>query len=57
MLGDQDELVRPNHLERWLEIAPAAATMLVRGAAHDIQNTEPEQSVEALSALHTSASA
>lgn len=54
MLGDQDELVRPNHLDRWCDIAPIAATLLVPGAAHDIQNTEPEQLVEALTALHTS---
>ena len=53
LLGDKDEIVRPNHLDRWREIHPAARTLLVAGAAHDIQNTEPEQLVEALSAFHT----
>lgn len=53
LLGDQDELVRPNHLVRWREISPTARTLLIAGAAHDIQNTEPEQLVEALSVLHT----
>jgi pimeloyl-ACP methyl ester carboxylesterase len=49
LLGDKDEIVRPNHLFRWQEIYPAARTRLVAGAAHDIQNTEPEQLVDALS--------
>lgn len=52
LLGDQDELVRPNHLDRWREVSPTARTLLIAGAAHDIQNTEPEQLVDALSALH-----
>jgi pimeloyl-ACP methyl ester carboxylesterase len=55
LLGDQDELLRPNHLERWREINPAAKTLLIAGAAHDIQNTQPEQLVDALRAHHAAA--
>jgi len=53
LLGDQDELVRPNHLERWRGITLKVKTLLIAGAAHDIQNTEPEQLVDALAALHS----
>lgn len=55
MLGDRDELLRPNHLNRWREIGSTAKTLLIAGAAHDIQNTEPEQLVAALSTLHAAA--
>jgi pimeloyl-ACP methyl ester carboxylesterase len=47
-LGDQDELLRPNHLDTWSEVLPEASTVIVPGAAHDIQNTEPEALVSAL---------
>lgn len=55
LLGDQDELLRPNHLARWHEVYPRARTQLIAGAAHDIQNTEPEQLVAALTRLHAGA--
>lgn len=53
LLGDSDELLNPSHLDRWREMLPDGETLLVAGAAHDIQNTEPEQLVKALTALHT----
>ena len=52
LLGDNDELLRPSHLDRWTDLHPTAETRLIGGAAHDIQNTEPEQLAEALFALH-----
>jgi len=55
LLGDEDELLREENLERWAELFPDAATVLVHGGAHDIQNTEPEQLVRALRELHASA--
>jgi len=55
LLGDRDELLRPAYLKRWRDISPTARTLLIAGAAHDIQNTEPEQLVDALSALHATA--
>ncbi|MEN2793225.1 alpha/beta fold hydrolase [Sphingomonas oligophenolica] len=55
LLGDHDELLRPNHLDRWHEVCPAASTMLVEGGAHDLQNTEPEKLTQALLALHAAA--
>ena len=55
LLGDHDELVRPNHLDRWHDIRPDVGTLLVEGGAHDIQNTEPEQLVAALASLHAAA--
>lgn len=55
LLGDHDELLRPDHLNRWREISPAVNTLLIAGAAHDIQNTEPEQLVDALTSLHAAA--
>jgi pimeloyl-ACP methyl ester carboxylesterase len=55
LLGEEDELLKPNHLERWKQICPAARTLLIPGAAHDIQNTEPEQLVEALTRFHAEA--
>lgn len=53
LLGDNDELLNSSHLDRWRELLPDVETLLVAGAAHDIQNTEPEQLVKALHALHT----
>lgn len=55
LLGDEDELILPNHLDRWRQLHPAAQTTLIRGAAHDIQNTEPEQLVSAVVSLHSRA--
>lgn len=43
MLGEHDELLKPNHLDRWYDIAPTASRMLLPNAYHDIQNTEPDQ--------------
>lgn len=58
LLGEHDELLRPSHLERWKEIHPDVETLLVSGAAHDIQNTEPEQLVAAVMRhLHSGATA
>ena len=55
MLGDHDELLRPHYLNRWRDIGSSAKTLLIAGAAHDIQNTEPERFVDALLALHATA--
>lgn len=55
LLGDRDEILKPNHLDRWKEVLPAVQTHLVRGASHDIQNTEPEQFVDLLTRLHEEA--
>lgn len=52
LLGDHDELLLPSHLEHWRRLHPAVEAVLVPGAAHDIQNTEPEQLVAALVAHH-----
>ncbi|MCU1415603.1 MAG: alpha/beta hydrolase fold protein [Microbacteriaceae bacterium] len=48
LLGDQDELLLPSHLDRWRELLPSVDTRLVVGGAHDIQNTEPEVLADAL---------
>jgi Predicted hydrolases or acyltransferases (alpha/beta hydrolase superfamily) len=53
LLGDRDELLRPTHLDRWRAVHPVVSTVLLRGAAHDVQNTEPEQLVGALTCFHS----
>ncbi len=51
LLGDKDELLATSHLDRWREVHPDAVTRPIDGAAHDIQNTEPEALVESLVAF------
>lgn len=53
LIGDRDELLKTNHLNRWRDVHPAAVTQQIAGAAHDIQNTEPEQLVESLLTFHS----
>lgn len=48
MIGTQDELLTTDHLQRWRDVLPTVETLAIEGAMHDIQNTEPEAFVDAL---------
>jgi len=51
IIGGQDEILKPEHVERWREVLPGVETLVIEAAAHDIQNTEPEALVEAMTAF------
>ncbi len=46
MVGDRDEVMQVNVSKYWKESMPQAKFVVVAGATHDIQNSQPEQFVE-----------
>jgi pimeloyl-ACP methyl ester carboxylesterase len=50
MNGDRDEVQKISVLKYWKRDMPQARVVIVAGAIHDIQNSQPEQFVELLKA-------
>jgi pimeloyl-ACP methyl ester carboxylesterase len=50
LIGDRDEVQKISVLKYWKRDMPQARLVIVAGAIHDIQNSQPEQFVELLKA-------
>jgi pimeloyl-ACP methyl ester carboxylesterase len=50
MVGDRDEIMKISVAEAWKDKMPQAKIVVVAGAIHDIQNSQPEQFVEIMKA-------
>ncbi|MGI4880895.1 MAG: alpha/beta fold hydrolase [Janthinobacterium lividum] len=46
LVGDRDEVMQTNVSKYWKQSMPQAKFVVVAGATHDIQNSQPEQFVE-----------
>lgn len=50
MVGDRDEIMKTSVAEAWKKNMPSSKFVIVPGATHDIQNSQPEQFVEIIKA-------
>ncbi|WP_353816528.1 alpha/beta fold hydrolase [Agromyces sp. SYSU T00266] len=58
LLGESDEIIKPSQRDRYDEYLPDAQYVSIASAGHDIQNTSPEEFVDAVKAfvnLHSGA--
>jgi pimeloyl-ACP methyl ester carboxylesterase len=51
LLGDHDELIKPSQEETIRRLMPHADFRLIKGGAHDLQNSEPEAFVQEVRTL------
>lgn len=48
LLGTADEILKPSYAQRFEEVVPSGRSIMIEGATHDIQNSDPEAFVAAV---------